>query len=387
MFDGLVIDLNRESTVPPPDLTPEENDVGAHVGVGIFYLGAGVGGRGNRVVNSEIRGGWQIGLVLQRPDPVDVLDIEIENTRIHQCSGGVAIFQATATQVMSSTLEHNTRVEEPKSNGISIVHSGDISLSGCSVIENGRHGILFQSCWDFRVIDRVSNGNGFDPGAGRDHYGWGIVVGRGGDHGYAHDNSTNFVISNNQCHDNWRSGITPDPTKHDENWLPQNTMGAVVGNVCSSSGEAGVHGIQLNRTDNVTVVGNMCYGMPNSGIVVTRATNVLVAGNIINSVAAAVEYGHHVVGPNHSYGNGREDLSVVETNQVDVAVLEPRERLALSAPHVGFFGAPPAPKPAAYDVQVTSTDRSYDAAATEVSELANVLGTLIADLRSLGLIG
>ncbi len=34
-----------------------------------------------------------------------------------------------------------------------------------------------------------------------------------------------------------------------------------------------------------------------------------------------------------------------------------------------------------------STDRSYDANATTIDELADVLGTLIADLKSIGLIG
>lgn len=42
--------------------------------------------------------------------------------------------------------------------------------------------------------------------------------------------------------------------------------------------------------------------------------------------------------------------------------------------------------PQTYSVTNLSTDRTYDAAATSTAELANVLGTLIGDLRTLGLV-
>lgn len=54
---------------------------------------------------------------------------------------------------------------------------------------------------------------------------------------------------------------------------------------------------------------------------------------------------------------------------------------------VGFFGTTPATKPSAYTPSNVTTDRTYDANATTVDELADVLGTLIADLQTLGLIG
>jgi len=55
--------------------------------------------------------------------------------------------------------------------------------------------------------------------------------------------------------------------------------------------------------------------------------------------------------------------------------------------NVGFFGTAPAAQPAAYTPTNVSTDRSYDANATTLDEISDVLGTLIADLQSLGLIG
>jgi hypothetical protein len=54
---------------------------------------------------------------------------------------------------------------------------------------------------------------------------------------------------------------------------------------------------------------------------------------------------------------------------------------------VGFYGTVPVAQSAAYTPTNVSTDRSYDANATTVNELADVLGTLIADLQATGLIG
>ena len=54
--------------------------------------------------------------------------------------------------------------------------------------------------------------------------------------------------------------------------------------------------------------------------------------------------------------------------------------------NVGFFGVAPAPRAAAYTPTNVSADRSYDANATSVDELADVLGTLIADLQAYGLL-
>lgn len=51
---------------------------------------------------------------------------------------------------------------------------------------------------------------------------------------------------------------------------------------------------------------------------------------------------------------------------------------------LGLFGATPASQPAAYTVSNGTTVRTYDADATTVAELADVLATLIGDLQSLG---
>lgn len=53
---------------------------------------------------------------------------------------------------------------------------------------------------------------------------------------------------------------------------------------------------------------------------------------------------------------------------------------------VGFFGTAPAAQASAYTPTNVTTDRSYDANATTLDEVADVLGTLIADLQSYGLL-
>lgn len=54
---------------------------------------------------------------------------------------------------------------------------------------------------------------------------------------------------------------------------------------------------------------------------------------------------------------------------------------------LGFFNKAPVVQPAAYSPSNVTTDRTFDANSTTVDELADILGTLISDLQSLGLIG
>ncbi len=54
---------------------------------------------------------------------------------------------------------------------------------------------------------------------------------------------------------------------------------------------------------------------------------------------------------------------------------------------LGFFNAAPVVQPPAYTITNPVVDRAYDVSATSTAELAAVLGTLIADLQSLGIVG
>jgi len=54
---------------------------------------------------------------------------------------------------------------------------------------------------------------------------------------------------------------------------------------------------------------------------------------------------------------------------------------------VGLYGATPVAQSAAYTPTNVTTDRSYDANATTLNELADVVGTMIADLQAIGIYG
>ena len=61
-------------------------------------------------------------------------------------------------------------------------------------------------------------------------------------------------------------------------------------------------------------------------------------------------------------------------------------RLGNSSARVGFFGITPVVRASAYTPTNVTTDRSFDADTVVVSELADVVGTLIADLQAYGLL-
>jgi hypothetical protein len=61
--------------------------------------------------------------------------------------------------------------------------------------------------------------------------------------------------------------------------------------------------------------------------------------------------------------------------------------LAHRGTNVGFYGTTPVAQSTAYSPTNVTTDRTYDANSTSLDEVADVLGTLIADLQATGLIG
>ena len=61
-------------------------------------------------------------------------------------------------------------------------------------------------------------------------------------------------------------------------------------------------------------------------------------------------------------------------------------KVQITADQLGFFGVTPVARASAYTPTNVTTERAYDADATAVAELADVLGTLIADLQAYGLL-
>ena len=71
---------------------------------------------------------------------------------------------------------------------------------------------------------------------------------------------------------------------------------------------------------------------------------------------------------------------------VKAAIVVPGD-LTHTGSKVGFYNVTPTVQSAAYTPTNVSVDRSYDADATTTAELADVLGTLVADLQLTGIIG
>lgn len=92
----------------------------------------------------------------------------------------------------------------------------------------------------------------------------------------------------------------------------------------------------------------------------------------------------------NTLGNGTAaDDFVASTNNVASALLvdASEDAVGINGTKVGFFGASPSVQSTGWAVTNEASDKVYDADATTVDELADVLGTLIEELKSKGLVG
>lgn len=167
----------------------------------------------------------------------------------------------------------------------------------------------------------------------------------------------------------------------------------VIGADCVVSGNVlttmSSHGIRVDSTATDCVVsGNSLKTITSNGVYLNAAVRAHVVGNKINaanvgiSIAAGVDC--HVA-----------DNSTVAS--VTASISENGASSATTVVHNRFDGTTTVngtgsvlikpTKSSAYTPTNVTTDRAYDANSTDVAELADVLGTLIADLKSNGIIG
>ncbi len=109
-----------------------------------------------------------------------------------------------------------------------------------------------------------------------------------------------------------------------------------------------------------------------------------------SSHANASADGKAIVGVNLSNTNSRFEIYDSETRRLYVnksGDLSFDGDLDHNGSNVGFYGTAPVAQSAAYSPTNVVTDRAYDADSTTLAEVADVLGTLIADLQATGLIG
>jgi len=86
-----------------------------------------------------------------------------------------------------------------------------------------------------------------------------------------------------------------------------------------------------------------------------------------------------------AFDNIAASLTAANAGAGDAFALKTFGQVAFDDTKIGFFGATPVVRTAAYSVTNVTPDRDYDANASTTDELADVLGTVIADLTLYGL--
>jgi len=150
-----------------------------------------------------------------------------------------------------------------------------------------------------------------------------------------------------------------------------------------------------------TVIGSLITGNTNIGIG-AYALYSLIEGNdnigVGNDTGYGLYYGDNnvVIGNGVTITDGDNQLNIVDTIHSDdhtVGNLQfgplgaPVLEIDGTTPGFAFFNGTPTAISAAYTPTNVTTDRSYDANSTSIDEIADVLGTLIADLQAKKIIG
>lgn len=123
------------------------------------------------------------------------------------------------------------------------------------------------------------------------------------------------------------------------------------------------------------------------------AGNIWCAGGDWNTGHFQLETGHiWATGGDLRFNDGTPASATDYDFQVNATRCEAPNELQIGGnlnhdgTNIGFFGVAPVARAAAYTPTNVVTDRSYDANSTSMNELADVLGTLIADLQGYGLL-
>lgn len=109
------------------------------------------------------------------------------------------------------------------------------------------------------------------------------------------------------------------------------------------------------------------------------------SGAFIDTTAGSFDT-PNVISPTHlDFVNNTGELYVENNVEID-GILYLDGDLDHNGANIGFFGTAPVAQAAAYTPTNVTPDRSYDANSTTLAEIADVLGTLIADLQAYGLL-
>lgn len=127
-------------------------------------------------------------------------------------------------------------------------------------------------------------------------------------------------------------------------------------------------------------VSQSVVGANASGTYVGSVNNVSVSFRQNNTVRWLINTSGHFV-PN---ADNTVDIGIAATNRVRAIYAQ---SFTATATQIGFYGVGPVARSAGWTITNDVTDRTFDANAGSVLELADVVATLIRDLAATGIIG
>lgn len=161
---------------------------------------------------------------------------------------------------------------------------------------------------------------------------------------------------------------------------------SIVGNITNANVTTG---IALNNSLELTVSGNTAAANTDGIVLVNVDDSTLTANVVVNNTTGGGIYEDASCTGNLIAGNVLKGNNAFQIN-VQAATVRfgniGGDEDRMPAAKFGAFNVAPAARAAAYTPTNVSADRSYDANATTIDELADVLGTLIADLQTYGLL-
>jgi len=375
-----------------------------------------------------IRGSNCTNIILQDLNIVDSINqgvvfftsndkVYLRNCDIDGCDINVAIANTTHAKIINGNYTNSTGASigtKPYEANIYITASNGAVIKGVNSTGAGKNGIYVAESDDVLIKGGVFDDNGTiadDSGRGmsitsncvrmriygndvNDNIENGIYAGSTG--------STDFTIIGNTCKNN-NTGDTAGG-----HGIEINAEGSeLVGNICDGNnngisinadnvtasgnkcmnGTLGVgalfgSGIKVFDADNVKLIGNTCINNENIGIDVNGTANLyglIAIGNDCSDyqgvptqdkgIALATFANDSVCIGNTSKNNVTADIEDSGTNNLVMLNYETGTTLT-----------------GAYTPTNVVTDRSFNADAVVISELADVVGTLIADLQNIGII-